>query len=44
LHLQHIKQRECFMVLLKCLIDGPSSTSTNHQKGRKTVDATHPSF
>jgi hypothetical protein len=30
------------MVLLKCLIDGPSSTSTNHQKGRKTVDATHP--
>jgi hypothetical protein len=30
------------MVLLKCPIDGPSSTSTSHQGGLKTVDATHP--
>ena len=42
LHLRHIKQNECFTVLLKCPIDGPSSTSTSHQEGLKTVDATHP--
>jgi hypothetical protein len=27
LHLWHIEQTECFMVLLKWLIDGPSSIS-----------------
>ena len=30
------------MLLLKCLIDGPSSASTNHKKGGKIVDGTHP--
>ena len=42
LHLRHIKQNECFMVLLKCPIDGPSSASARCRKRSKTVDATHP--
>jgi hypothetical protein len=32
------------MFLLKCLIGGPSSTSTRCKKGSKSVDATHPYF
>jgi hypothetical protein len=42
LHLRYIEQTECFMFLLKCPIDGPSSTLTGCRKRSKTVDATHP--
>ena len=43
LHLRHIKQTECFMFVLKRLIDGPSSISRRRRNGSKAVDATHPS-
>jgi hypothetical protein len=42
LDLGYVEQPECFMSLLKSLIDGSSSTSTSRRKGSKTVDATHP--
>jgi hypothetical protein len=41
-HLRLIEQTECFMFLLKCPSDRPSTVSAGCRKRSSAVDATHP--